>query len=141
MDKKYVYIMKSNEYYKIGVSSNPQKRLKELQTGNPVEIEIVNSWKVRFAMELEKKLHDLFDRERVRLEWFKLDNEDLENIKKYIEANIVQEEINYRYSLDGRLLYGFNKSLDERFQKLIEENNRKMGLQLPMANNNGETKK
>ena len=45
-EKSYVYLIKiSNEgIYKIGVSKDVNKRVKQLQTGNPEQIEIIKTF-------------------------------------------------------------------------------------------------
>lgn len=78
----YVYIIKSGDLYKIGKAENPKKRLKSLQTGNPIELELQYTKKSQKSLELETKLHNhkLIKEFRIRGEWFKLPD----NILKYI---------------------------------------------------------
>jgi hypothetical protein len=71
----YVYIIKCNEYYKIGISlQSPKKRLESFQVGNPYQLEILFSAKVAEYKTIEKLLHKHCKREGyyVRGEWFKL---------------------------------------------------------------------
>ncbi|MFJ8856618.1 GIY-YIG nuclease family protein [Streptomyces sp. NPDC102437] len=53
---------------KIGTSNNPEKRLKELQTGNPDRLGIL--WSTPGGRELESMLHRAFAAYRVEGEWF-----------------------------------------------------------------------
>ncbi|GGY71276.1 hypothetical protein GCM10010363_60650 [Streptomyces omiyaensis] len=53
---------------KIGTSNNPEKRLKELQTGNPERLEVL--WSTHGGRELESALHGAFAAFRVEGEWF-----------------------------------------------------------------------
>ncbi|MFI5867712.1 GIY-YIG nuclease family protein [Streptomyces sp. NPDC051546] len=53
---------------KIGTSVNPEKRLKELQTGNPDRLEVL--WCTPGGRELEALLHRAFADRRVEGEWF-----------------------------------------------------------------------
>jgi len=48
---KRVYLIQSleNSYYKIGVSKDPKKRIKQLQTGNSSELKLVESYPSDFA--------------------------------------------------------------------------------------------
>lgn len=78
----YVYFIKEirhhhdpgNEYIKIGVSINPEKRLKMLQTANPrdlkiiIKLPIINKPQAYLA---ERVLHVKFRKGRVNGEWFR----------------------------------------------------------------------
>lgn len=76
----YLYLMyeASSGFYKIGVSKNPNRRERTLQSQKP---DIKMLYNTRFtkkkAFSIEQKLHRLFDLKRVRGEWFSLTDEDL----------------------------------------------------------------
>lgn len=76
-EKRFIYLIlnKRNGLYKIGLSSNPEFREKTLQSEEP-EIEVINTYKGGFK--IEKEIHSTFKEKRVRGEWFRLKNEDLE---------------------------------------------------------------
>ena len=76
----YTYIMKSHNLHKIGKANNVETRLKQFQTGNPY-IEVVRSIEGSYEM----NLHELYKDKRVTGEWFKLSEEDLIEIDRYIE--------------------------------------------------------
>jgi len=63
--KKKTYFIKSGDLVKIGISENPEKRLKQIQTSNPdSEIYgIINE-------NIEKMLHNIFNQYRYKKEWF-----------------------------------------------------------------------
>ena len=71
----YVYlIQKGYGSIKIGVSKDPEKRLRDLQIGNHAELFIIakfpfNSYSEAYA--LESELHYKFKSFRLRGEWFK----------------------------------------------------------------------
>jgi hypothetical protein len=69
-----IYLIKSlNEgVYKIGVSKNPNKRLSELQTGNPYPIEILYLYESNMAYKIESVLHNRYSHFNTQLEWFEL---------------------------------------------------------------------
>ena len=71
---KSVYLIRSKETgdYKIGISKNPQKRLKQLQTGNSSELELVETYKSKYANKIEKTLHNLLSHYKKEGEWFEL---------------------------------------------------------------------
>jgi hypothetical protein len=81
----YLYIIKCDIYYKIGITSNIESRLNSLQCGNPFELEIVCAFRVKNANKLEKALHSglkIFNHKR---EWFILDLDFVEDLKNFIE--------------------------------------------------------
>ena len=90
----YVYLIhdKDKDVYKIGVTkSNSSKRLKQLQTGNSTELNIIYLFKTEYPFRLETMLHKHFNNQNVRGEWFKLDNIDdymkvCENTNNIIES-------------------------------------------------------
>ncbi|MCX4967057.1 GIY-YIG nuclease family protein [Streptomyces sp. NBC_00654] len=66
----YVYVIGSagSSRVKIGTSVCPEKRLKELQTGNPDRLDVL--WYTPGGRELEAQLHQAFADQRVEGEWF-----------------------------------------------------------------------
>ena len=79
-----IYLLSSNGLYKIGISNKPEKRLKQLKTGNPNIQLVCYSQKVFFAQWLEKHLHKLFSKDKVNGEWFKLKEESILTLKKLL---------------------------------------------------------
>ncbi|GGG46599.1 GIY-YIG nuclease family protein [Bizionia arctica] len=80
----FVYLMHDtrNDYYKIGISNNPEYREKTLQSEKPT-IEMIASKKFpirKIAESIEKALHDTYSEKRLRGEWFELDAKDVEHI-------------------------------------------------------------
>ena len=79
-----VYILKSDKYYKIGVTTGPiSKRIRELQTGSPHQIELVHVIETSDPYGLESQLHRQFADKRRQGEWFELGYFDIQKIKKY----------------------------------------------------------
>lgn len=77
----FVYLMKdtSNGYYKIGISNTPEYREKTLQSEKPT-IELLASKKYptrKIAEAIESALHTAYSQQRLRGEWFKLDDVDV----------------------------------------------------------------
>ena len=74
------------EIFKIGMSEDPQRRLKALRTGNP-EIQLIHMsrpMEIGEAEELERKLHIKYKRKRVSGEWFKLTATDIQGVQKVL---------------------------------------------------------
>lgn len=69
-----VYVIRCNEFYKIGRASNPLQRLGDLQIGCPYELRLVQVFYTSLAgaAALEAELHERYAEYRVRGEWFAL---------------------------------------------------------------------
>jgi len=77
----YVMIDRNTGFYKIGRSINVLAREKTLQSEKP-SIELCFSFSSNISK--EKELHTTFSDKRVRGEWFRLDDNDILQIKKQI---------------------------------------------------------
>lgn len=80
----YVLEIKKLETYKIGVTDNLEKRIKQLQTGSPEEITVVNYFEYELpkqAFKIEKILHKKFKKHQTQGEWFKgISTKDIEKV-------------------------------------------------------------
>jgi hypothetical protein len=81
----YVYIFRSvnSPLYKVGHSSDPDRRLKELQTGNPFKIEEYSRLQcsdATIARSIERFIMDRLSGRKSKggNEWFKIDESALE---------------------------------------------------------------
>lgn len=77
----YVYLMRDNTngYHKIGISNKPEYREKTLQSEKPsIEMLACKKFPTRkIAEAIESALHTAYSQQRVRGEWFNLDDEDV----------------------------------------------------------------
>ena len=83
----YVYFVcnPDSNAIKIGIAKNVRRRLTSLQTSSPAELELLGTIKARdeiAARKLEQSLHNKFDRERIRGEWFIAEPRLLQYIKE-----------------------------------------------------------
>ena len=77
----YVYLIKSGEYHKIGLTRrDPRTRLKEITT--PEGVSLIYVIETNDPEGLEQFLHNEFKDKRSNREWFKLNEEDIQWIKK-----------------------------------------------------------
>lgn len=88
----WVYLIKEeNEEendvrYKIGVtSSEPVKRLKKLQTGNPSRLSFMCLYKTEYPFRLEKMMHDHYKDKNILNEWYSLDLSDVSGFYRLCE--------------------------------------------------------
>lgn len=82
---RFVYVAKESisGRYKIGISKNPEKRIKELNTGNPEQLILVHAYLVSEQGNLSESLaHSIFEENRLKGEWFK-ENIDLNLLPSY----------------------------------------------------------
>ena len=74
MKKIYCYILEAGPFVKIGYSKDIEKRVAELQTGNPHQISVIAKFPchtVAIAQQMEADMHYKFRRHRANGEWFK----------------------------------------------------------------------
>lgn len=75
--KSYIYIISDGENIKVGVSKDPDHRIKQLQTGSVNKLELIEKYCVPAdkVYKLEKICHTrLQSRYRKRGEWFRKPN-------------------------------------------------------------------
>ena len=83
----YLYIIKVDDSYKIGYSSNWAKRLKNYRTHSPT-FDITYLIKHEEAFELETELHNMFRDKRISGEWFDLNEKDIVKAVSYCSKRI-----------------------------------------------------
>jgi hypothetical protein len=75
--KGFVYLIKCGELYKIGKTTNLERRIKEFAVGNPYPLVLVTSMYSLDIDSLEKSFHRYYRKKRVKGEWFKLNPEEV----------------------------------------------------------------
>ena len=90
---KYVYLIQSVESgkYKIGVSQQPTKRVKQLQTGSGEKLKLVETFKSPYYNKIEANLHNRYSYLKASGEWFDLTLKEEVSFRKdcqRIENNI-----------------------------------------------------
>ena len=110
--KSYIYIIKNldSNNLKVGVGSDPLKRLKQLQTGSDSELSLVyTSFLCSNAFNLENDIHNYFKEFHVRGEWFKVSEKE---VISYLEKQ--------RYLLSSDLDLSFDSKLIEMMENDYE---------------------
>lgn len=84
---KYVYLIQSLEdsFYKIGVSKHPEKRLKQLQTGNSSTLKLIDVYPSEIANKIEKVIQRKYSHNQKVGEWFNLSIKEENSFKKECE--------------------------------------------------------
>lgn len=81
----YVYLVKLDKHYKIGIAQCPEQRLREF-TLLPYKLEDIKIAKVKDNQQVEKDLHEKYKDKRVRGEWFKLNDIEVKEIVDYLTS-------------------------------------------------------
>lgn len=81
-----IYLVKNNSgLYKIGVSKNPEQRIRNISTQTGQKIETIHiSDLMDNGNNVESRIHHLYSDKRHLGEWFTLTNNDIDNIKNKI---------------------------------------------------------
>lgn len=78
----YVYLIEFGSEYKIGNSSNVERRFRELKTQMPYEGKIIHTIETGDPEGIEAYWHQFFSEKRLKGEWFKLSKDDIKYFKK-----------------------------------------------------------
>jgi hypothetical protein len=83
----YVYFIRiaNTPIVKIGMSTDPERRLKDIQWGCPCPLELVGWIKCRDAQLFESFFHQKFSNVRLKGEWFLLDKPEIIILLKEFE--------------------------------------------------------
>lgn len=76
----WVYLIKGDGAYKIGIARDPVARMADLQTSTHVKLELVHKIQVPDMRAKEYELHLKYADKRAHGEWFKLTPEDVADI-------------------------------------------------------------
>lgn len=91
----YIYIIHNGSAYKIGISKDPARRLKQLQTAAATKLSIYTTYAVpsKIAKKLETQLHRMFWQSRARYngEWFVFTEAHLETIHQWLQPYLVNQ--------------------------------------------------
>lgn len=137
----YVYLIQSGNKpkspIKIGMSNDPEKRIKQLQTGNPVILRLVLSIKCKsrsHAFRLEKTMHQLLKGNNIINEWYSVvrsniykslnllaNNPDYENVVNNIGLFAQQTKED---KIDAKAKNRLNQLIDfgHKEQRLLDKN-------------------
>jgi predicted GIY-YIG superfamily endonuclease len=73
LKKVYLLQSKENGLYKIGTSKDPNRRVKQLQTGSGETLYLLHEYESKYATIIEKAFHSTYSYTRKEGEWFDLD--------------------------------------------------------------------
>lgn len=94
----YIISIRESGLYKIGQTKNIEKRLKQLQTGNPFEFLLIKFFETSKFKELDSALHKKFKKNKYKNEWYKLNDTELRDAcyfsRKFIGRPYKSEDLN-----------------------------------------------
>lgn len=74
--------------FKIGITrGDVKKRLKQLQTGNGEQIEILKVFETEHYLKVEKSMHRKYSNKNTKGEWFELSDEELLSFEKDCQSS------------------------------------------------------
>jgi len=91
ISSSYLYLMESGQAIKIGISKNPEDRLKQLAIGNS-DIKLIFKKLYKNAAKKEESLHKRFGNKRIYGEWYSLAKEDIDYIKGTSKNKVMKNE-------------------------------------------------
>ena len=128
--KSYVYIIqagdKKNAPIKVGVSDDPEKRLKQLQTGNPKVLRLLMSFECKnkeHAFNLEKTLHLMLSGQGILNEWFSCSRTKVTRALNKISNN---PEVDFVKNHDGMFSEAKSRARTRKEEKLRDSQERKI---------------
>jgi hypothetical protein len=125
----YVIVNNSNTCCKIGYSKNPNKRLIELQTGNPEKLSLLRTYNGFIA--LEKHIYLRYKHLKIHNEWFIYSNNLLKDLDENFSNIKIEEE--HEYSISG---YKVTKEEFESLKPGVKISNLSENLQQILKFNN-----
>lgn len=90
----YIYFIKSVglDFYKIGVSSNPKRRISDINSNLPFDVEILAINFIVGAYEVESKLSKKYKKYNKRREWYTFSKDQAADIMIYLHnLNVIQD--------------------------------------------------
>ena len=104
-----VYFITNGEHTKIGIASDVERRLNNMQVSNPKEFELTTTLKPQNGgvKELEKYLHAYYQEYNVSGEWFDLSMKEISGftLTKTVDVNDLEDIVKSRRA---------NESVDEK---------------------------
>lgn len=99
-----LFTKKHNEirFIKVGISQDPEKRLKQLQTGCPFPLAIIKLFKHDDARYLEQELHKDLERYNTSGEWFMIPQSGLTSTIKHLSKLVDSKKPNIKISSADR---------------------------------------
>lgn len=115
----YLYFIKAigTSFYKIGISNNPEARLRQLQTGSPLPIQLVTEIFCLSPQDREAELHAALAHYKANGEWFELSDKEARDLIRQ-EYSMASEE--FWSQIHTLLPDGARDYVTDMFQLIID---------------------
>ena len=122
----YLIQMGDTQYYKIGITKDINRRIRDLQTGNPLPLTVVTTIEIdtnpkqsrEFSAFIESRLHALFEYCRASGEWFKFVMQEEEDLKKWGRTKKIENENDFLEFIKMTFDYE-NNDLQEKIDNFL----------------------
>lgn len=116
--RQKLYVVRCEDFYKIGIAQNVEGRVGLMQVGCPYELEALVVFECEDPELVEEVLHNRFGRYHVRGEWYQLPDDLVLNIEAEFYSAVEQvQEANRQERLDQLAMARRSR---ERKSKLTE---------------------
>ncbi len=85
-DIGYLYLFGMRDIVKIGISKNLEKRIRILNSLLIDDTKLIFSIKIKNYSKIEKILHNKYKEKRIKGEWFRLTEDNINEIKQYLNS-------------------------------------------------------
>lgn len=108
------YLMSDREFYKVGITSDVEKRLARIQYERNKRVDVIFSAKLRQVRFIETEIKYIFSPKCVGREWFNFDKDDIMQIRFICEKTALVEN-------DSVIMESEQKFLYRNWQNLVLE--------------------
>lgn len=76
----YIFHIDNSDLWKLGVSQNIERRLRDINNSMPFTVSLIYSQKIENTYKFEELIHDQYKSKFIQNEWFKLTEDDVVEI-------------------------------------------------------------
>ena len=120
-----VYILKINNGYKVGMTTNLKNRMSSLKSTLDKQLILIHKISSNKAILLERYMHEAFIDKRIQGEIFNLNDTDIEDIKRYDEIDIIKtndaDACDFNKMTRQKTIYDFKKFGQDNAIKYIKD--------------------
>jgi hypothetical protein len=135
MEGVYLVQVENTQHFKIGKTSDINGRLKGLQTSNAGKVFLIKLFECRDCSVLEKRLHNIFKKNKMEGEWFNFTDDDLNNC--ITEAHHLVKDIHTKLDKNTCHICKYSAYRNETFKDHTESlaHKKAYGIKFPTIEN------
>lgn len=120
MHKEFVYVLRSDRYYKIGRTRNVESRIGTISLQMPFPVELIKVFNTDDSIWLEKLFHVFLNKTRMNGEWFLLSDADIEWLMA-IPATVQKPILSESFAMLDSLSFIADNGLSiDQFANMVE---------------------